>query len=68
MAFALEILIVPVLLISVTAIFLAAGEVGPGTAIAGAIGLAVLFFVVINLLRTARREEDEEGEDQAARD
>jgi threonine/homoserine/homoserine lactone efflux protein len=66
MGFALEILIVPVLLLTVIAILLLASE--PGTAIAGAAGLALLYFVVFNLLRSARREEKERGDDQHSGD
>ena len=65
MAIALEMIIVPILLVTVIALGLVAADASLGAVFAGAVGLSLLYFVVINLLRSARREEDRAGEDQS---
>lgn len=68
MAFALETLIVPVLLVTIIAVILLATDTTMGAAIATVVALGVLYFVFVRALRLARREEDEPGEDQSTRD
>ena len=68
MAFALEVLIVPVLLLTIVAIVLVTADASFGTAVAGIIGLSIVYFVFVRALRFARREEDEPGDDQDDQD
>lgn len=67
MPLALEMLIVPVLLLTIIAVVVIA-ELGPGAALAGTVGLGILYFVFVTVLRTARREEREAGDDQGTHD
>ncbi len=66
MAFALETIIVPVLLLTIIAIVLVTAEAGLGVIVAGIVGLAILYLVFVNALRFARREEREPGNDQSS--
>ena len=68
MAFALETIIVPVLLLTIVAITLISAEAGLGAIVAGIVGLSLLWLIFVNVLRFARREESEPGDDQAPMD
>jgi predicted permease len=68
MAIALEIIIVPVLLLTIIVAALVSSDASLGSTITAFAGLALLYFAFFNLLRTARREEDQGGEDQHGRD
>jgi threonine/homoserine/homoserine lactone efflux protein len=68
MAIALEIIIVPVLLLTVIVAALVSSDASLGGIITAFAGLALLYFAFFNLLRTARREEDQDGDDQDSTD